>query len=201
MTVPRRTRGKAAKSLKLIESSIEILAEIQPAGVRAVCYQLFNKKLILDMGKSCTSRVGKQLVYARETGSIPSKAWRRAWRGLPAPCSGSEVSEARRTPAWRRRIRAPAPTRHQDSAPERRSARGVHGKLPGVAVDPDHSSQASAAPASPLGSALQRHAPARSSVRRTAESSCPSPSCAGTCRVADQRAACRSPPRSFQAPC
>jgi hypothetical protein len=34
LTALRRARGKAAKSLKLIASSIEILAEIQPASVR-----------------------------------------------------------------------------------------------------------------------------------------------------------------------
>jgi hypothetical protein len=41
MTVPRKTRGKSAKSLRLIMASHETLAEIQPATVRAVCYRLF----------------------------------------------------------------------------------------------------------------------------------------------------------------
>jgi hypothetical protein len=57
MTRPRKTRGKAAKSLKPIASTIEILAEIQPASVRAVCYQLFINALLSDMDKSCTSGV------------------------------------------------------------------------------------------------------------------------------------------------
>jgi hypothetical protein len=34
-------RGKARRSLELIEASIEILEAIQPATVRAVCYRLF----------------------------------------------------------------------------------------------------------------------------------------------------------------
>jgi hypothetical protein len=35
-----------------------------------VCYQLFVKALLSKMGKSCTSRVSKQLVYARENSII-----------------------------------------------------------------------------------------------------------------------------------
>jgi hypothetical protein len=49
----------------------EILAEIQPATVRAVCYRLFTMGLIPEMSKSSTNGVSKQLVYARETGVIP----------------------------------------------------------------------------------------------------------------------------------
>jgi hypothetical protein len=66
-------RGKATKSLALIHRSAEILQEIQPATVRAVCYQLFNQGLIPSMAKKETNRVGTQLVYAREEGLIP---WR-----------------------------------------------------------------------------------------------------------------------------
>ena len=88
MTALRRTRGKAAKSLRLIASSTEILAEIQPASVRAVCYRLFTMGLIPDMSKSSTSGVSKQLVYARETGCIP---W--AW-------IVDETREAERVPSW-----------------------------------------------------------------------------------------------------
>lgn len=88
MTALRRTRGKAAKSLRLIAASIEILAEIQPASVRAVCYQLFIKALLADMGKSCTSGVSKQLVYARENGIIP-------WSWIV-----DETREAERVPQW-----------------------------------------------------------------------------------------------------
>lgn len=67
----RRVRGKSAKSLELVSASIEILNEIQPASVRAVCYQLFIRGLIPDMSKGSTNRVSTQLVWARENGRIP----------------------------------------------------------------------------------------------------------------------------------
>jgi hypothetical protein len=64
-------RGKARRSLELIEASIEILEEIQPASVRAVCYRLFTLGMIDSMSKNNTNKVGRQLVDAREAGSIP----------------------------------------------------------------------------------------------------------------------------------
>lgn len=64
-------RGKAEATLQLIEQMRRILAEIQPASVRAVCYQLFVRKLIPSMAKSVTNGVGVQLLYAREQGIIP----------------------------------------------------------------------------------------------------------------------------------
>jgi hypothetical protein len=70
-TVPRRGRGKAQKSLDLIDAAYRILSEIQPASVRAVCYRLFNEKLIRSMAKSETNRVGTQLTWAREHDLIP----------------------------------------------------------------------------------------------------------------------------------
>src|SRR4051794_1021162 len=68
---PRRGRGKAQKSRDLIDAAYRILSEIQPASVRAVCYRLFNEKLIASMAKSETNRVGTQLTYARERRLIP----------------------------------------------------------------------------------------------------------------------------------
>jgi hypothetical protein len=59
-------RGKSRASLDLIRSAYEILETIQPASVRAVCYQLFIRGVIPDMSLSSTRRVGAQLVYARE---------------------------------------------------------------------------------------------------------------------------------------
>lgn len=67
----RRGRGKAAATMKLIEACHEILDEIQPASVRAVCYRLFTMGLIPDMSKNSTNKVSKQLVWAREQGVIP----------------------------------------------------------------------------------------------------------------------------------
>lgn len=65
-------RGKHQHNLELIERAKEILAEIQPCSVRAVCYPLFIVHgLIPSMAKTCTNRVSHQLVYAREQGIIP----------------------------------------------------------------------------------------------------------------------------------
>jgi hypothetical protein len=49
----------------------QILSEIQPASVRAVGYQLFNRKLIRGMDKSSTNSVSRLLKDAREEGEIP----------------------------------------------------------------------------------------------------------------------------------
>ena len=59
-------RGKTAKSLALIDACADILQEMQPATVRAVCYQLFIRHLLPSMAKTYTNRVSTQLVYARE---------------------------------------------------------------------------------------------------------------------------------------
>jgi hypothetical protein len=64
-------RGKSAQSVALIQACYAILAEIQPATVRAVCYRLFVGGWIDSMAKSQTNRVGEQLRWARENGHIP----------------------------------------------------------------------------------------------------------------------------------
>ena len=64
-------RGKSQKSLALVEEAKQILAEIHPATVRAVCYRLFVAGLIDSMEKRNTSRVSVQLTWAREQGIIP----------------------------------------------------------------------------------------------------------------------------------
>lgn len=86
---PRRGRGKARATLDLIEACHEILAEIQPATVRAVCYRLFTMKLIPGMNKNSTNKVSTQLVWARENGHIP-------WEWVV-----DETREAERVSAWR----------------------------------------------------------------------------------------------------
>lgn len=68
---PRRGRGKARKSLELIEAARAFYVERQPASVRAACYDLFNRKLIRSMLKNETNRVGSQLTWARENNLIP----------------------------------------------------------------------------------------------------------------------------------
>lgn len=64
-------RGKSKESLRLIEAARQILEEIEPASVRAVCYRLFTMGIIPNMSKGSTGKVSKQLVYAREYGLIP----------------------------------------------------------------------------------------------------------------------------------
>lgn len=64
-------RGKSQRNLHLVEAAYYILAEIQPASVRAVCYRLFIAGLIDSMAKSETNRVSTQLTWAREQGRIP----------------------------------------------------------------------------------------------------------------------------------
>jgi hypothetical protein len=64
-------RGKGKDTLALIAAIKEILEEIQPASVRAVCYRLFVRQLIKSMAKNEVDRVGDQLVYAREEGIVP----------------------------------------------------------------------------------------------------------------------------------
>jgi hypothetical protein len=64
-------RGKSQASKHLIEVSYQILKEIQPASVRAVCYRLFTMGIIPNMSKGSTGKVSKQLVYAREKSIIP----------------------------------------------------------------------------------------------------------------------------------
>lgn len=64
-------RGKAEKSLQLIDAARDILSAIQPASVRGVCYKLFTLGHISSMEKRNVQRVSEQLKYAREAGIIP----------------------------------------------------------------------------------------------------------------------------------
>jgi hypothetical protein len=64
-------RGLGTKTIAIREAIKEILTEIQPATVRAVCYRLFVRKLIPEMSRLQTDRVGRQLVSLREESIIP----------------------------------------------------------------------------------------------------------------------------------
>src|SRR6266511_2414167 len=81
-------RGKALKSLVLIQTAHDILREIQPASVRAVCYRLFAAGVVPDMSKASTQRVSAQLVDAREREWIP-------WEWIV-----DETREPERVPSW-----------------------------------------------------------------------------------------------------
>jgi hypothetical protein len=64
-------RGQSDKTIRLSVAAKEILAEIQPASVRAVCYRLFVNGHIANMSKNETNKVSKALVKGRESGFIP----------------------------------------------------------------------------------------------------------------------------------
>lgn len=64
-------RGKAQKTLAMVDAAIDILSVIQPTSVRAVCYQLFVRGVITSMSKNETNAVSRQLVWAREQGLLP----------------------------------------------------------------------------------------------------------------------------------
>ena len=81
-------RGRSQRSKDLIEASRQILLEIEPASVRAVCYKLFIRRLIESMAKSETNKISRLLTLARENDEIP---W--AW-------IVDETREAERISAW-----------------------------------------------------------------------------------------------------
>jgi hypothetical protein len=64
-------RGRSAQTDIAIAASYDILKEIQPASVRAVCYRLFVRDLIPDMRKKSTNRISRILTGAREREEIP----------------------------------------------------------------------------------------------------------------------------------
>jgi hypothetical protein len=81
-------RGKSQRSLALVDAAIGILAEIQPAPVRAVCYKLFTLGIIDSTAKSERNDVSVQLTWAREQRRIP-------WSWIV-----DEHREAERVSAW-----------------------------------------------------------------------------------------------------
>ncbi|MBA2759644.1 MAG: hypothetical protein H0U38_08120 [Chloroflexia bacterium] len=64
-------RGLAQKTIDLRNLCYDILEEIQPATVRAVCYALFTRKAIPSMAKKETAKISRVLTRAREAGLIP----------------------------------------------------------------------------------------------------------------------------------
>lgn len=81
-------RGQSLESLQLITAASGILAEIQPASVRAVCYKLFTRGHITSMSKNETNRVSRLLTRAREEDNIP-------WEWIV-----DETREAKRPATW-----------------------------------------------------------------------------------------------------
>jgi hypothetical protein len=67
----RRTRGRAKKTLDLIDAIVEIARGIQPCRVRSLAYQLFIRKLIPSMAIESTKKVSQLCTIAREEGTMP----------------------------------------------------------------------------------------------------------------------------------
>ena len=67
----RRGRGRATTTISLMDTLVEIAREIQPCSVRALAYQLFNRKLIPSMSRNNTAKVSRLCVTAREEGLLP----------------------------------------------------------------------------------------------------------------------------------
>lgn len=89
MSAQKRGRGKAQKTLALINAAVRILEEIHPASIRAVCYRLFAEGLIPSMEKTNTNRVSNLLARAREEGVL-------SWDWVV-----DETREAERISSWR----------------------------------------------------------------------------------------------------
>lgn len=81
-------RGRAAKTIELEQACVIILAELQPVSVRAVAYQLFNRRLLPDMSLASTQRVSRVLTQARKRGVIP-------WHWI-----ADESCDLESTPSW-----------------------------------------------------------------------------------------------------
>jgi hypothetical protein len=86
--IRRRGRGKAQKSLALIEAAAEFLETAHPTTVRGICYRLFVDGVIPSMARKDTSRVRRLLRDAREDDIIP-------WEWIV-----DETRQLERVPSW-----------------------------------------------------------------------------------------------------
>ena len=84
-------RGPAQRTRALLVACQDILAEIQPASVRAVCYRLFTRGLISAMTKNETNKISRLLTQARENGWI-------AWEWIVDETRGMEQAAQWRDP-------------------------------------------------------------------------------------------------------
>jgi hypothetical protein len=106
-------RGQSQQSRTLIDAAADILEEINPATVRAVCYRLFTQGVIRSMAKSETNKVSRLLARSRECGGIPWE-WivdeTREPECVPAWATPAEFKEAARR-SYRRDYWAQQPRR------------------------------------------------------------------------------------------
>jgi hypothetical protein len=85
---PVRARRTQAEMEELRQACIDIAASIQPCSVRAICYQLFTRKLIASMSKKHTDRISDLTARLRERGALP-------WTWIVDP-----TREVERVAAW-----------------------------------------------------------------------------------------------------
>jgi hypothetical protein len=67
----KKGRGRAQRSLDLIEAMYKIAEECEPITGRGVGYKLFSLCLIVSMSRNCMQGVYRLLKEAREEGTIP----------------------------------------------------------------------------------------------------------------------------------
>jgi hypothetical protein len=70
-TGSKKGRGRAQRSLDLIDAMYDIAENSQPITVRGVGYQLFSQNLIPSMGRNDMQAVYRLMKEAREEGTIP----------------------------------------------------------------------------------------------------------------------------------
>jgi hypothetical protein len=70
-TTAKQGRGRAKSTQDLIGIMVDIARQIKPCSVRALAYQLFNRKLIPSMAKLHTAKVSRLCTIAREEGTLP----------------------------------------------------------------------------------------------------------------------------------
>jgi hypothetical protein len=87
-TSSKKVRGRAQKSIDLIESMVAIAEAAQPITVRGIGYKLFTSGLIPSMGRSDMQRVYRLAKEAREEGAIP-------WDWIV-----DEAREFEKAPSW-----------------------------------------------------------------------------------------------------
>jgi hypothetical protein len=87
-TSSKKGRGRAQKSLELIEAMVVIARRAHPITGRGVGYKLFTSGLIPSVGRSDMQRVYRLLKEAREEGVIP-------WHWIV-----DEAREFERAPSW-----------------------------------------------------------------------------------------------------
>jgi len=98
-TSSKKGRGRARKSLDLIEAMFEIAHEAHPITGRGVGYKLFTSGLIPSMGRSDMQRV-----YRRSPKLPPTQIARSTWITTPANWHPVKARSPSRMPV------APAPS-------------------------------------------------------------------------------------------